>query len=136
MLMQVEVKDGKAVGNVSSNGQDRPIKVDLPGPLLADGAGSPQVLGTLPLAAGYKTTFDNFDIMRQRVKKMQLEVVREESVTVPAGTFTAWVVAVSPADGANEKMTFWIDTKTRKYVKSSAVMAQMGGAQMVSELQE
>jgi hypothetical protein len=31
-------------------------------------------------------------------------------------------------------MTFWIDTKTRKNVKASAVLPQAGGATMVMEL--
>jgi len=107
----------------------------LPGPLLADGAGSPQVLGTLPLAAGYKATFTNFDLMKQRAKQMQLEVTGQEKVTVPAGTFDAWKLEVVSTDGGNEKLTFWIDVKSRRYVKSTATLPQMGGALMTSELQ-
>ena len=128
------VKDGQAVGTMNMNGQERPIQVALPGPLFADGAGGPQVLGTLPLAAGYKATFHNFDTMKQKSKSMQLEVTARESVTVPAGTFDAWKVDVTSADGGNDRMTFWIDAKTRQYVKSTAVLAQMGGAVLTAEL--
>ena len=134
MQMQLEVKGGKVTGSLQANGQERPIEKDLPGPLLADGAGGPNVLGTLPLEKGYKATFTNFDTNRQRVKPMQLEVTGVESVTVPAGTFEAWKVETAPADGGSEKMTFWIDTKARKFVKASAVLPQAGGAVMVSEL--
>ncbi len=134
MQMQLEVKGGKVIGTLSANGQDRPVEKDLPGPLLADGAGGPNVLGTLPLEKGYKATFTNFDTTRQRVKPMQLEVTAVESVTVPAGTFEAWKVETSTTDGGNEKMTFWIDTKARKFVKASATLPQAGGATMVSEL--
>jgi hypothetical protein len=66
---------------------------------------------------------------------MQLEVTGQEKVTVPAGTFDTWKVEVVSADGGNEKLTFWVDLKSRKYVRSTAAMPQMGGAQMVSELQ-
>ncbi|MFN0103856.1 MAG: alpha/beta fold hydrolase [Bryobacteraceae bacterium] len=132
--IQLEVKDGKAVGSVSVNGQERPISVDLAGPLFGDGAGSPQALGALPLVAGYKTTFHNFDLMKQKNKLMQLEVTGQEKVTVAAGAFDAWKLEVTSADGGNEKLTFWIDTLTRKYVKSSGVLPQMGGALMTAEL--
>jgi len=130
----MEVAGGKAVGMVKANGQERPFEKELPGPLFADGAGGPNVLGTLPLAKGYKATFTNFDLARQRVKPMQLEVTAEESVVVPAGTFATWKVEVSAADGGNDNLTFWFDTKTRKNVKASAVLPQAGGATMVMEL--
>ncbi|MBI2689514.1 MAG: prolyl oligopeptidase family serine peptidase [Acidobacteria bacterium] len=134
-IVQMEVKDGKLTGSLNMGGQERPINVDLPGPLFADGGGSPQALGTLPLAAGYKATFHNFDLMKQKPKLMQLEVSGEEKVTIPAGTFDAWKVEVSSTDGGNEKISFWIDTKTRKYLKSTGVLAQFGGATMTAELQ-
>jgi dipeptidyl aminopeptidase/acylaminoacyl peptidase len=132
--MTIDVAGGKAKGMVKANGQERPFEKELPGPLFADGAGGPNVLGALPLAKGYKVAFANFDLTRQRVKAMQLEVMAEESVVVPAGTFAAWKVEVSALDGGNDTMTFWIDTKTRKNVKASAVLPQAGGATMVMEL--
>ena len=54
--------DNKAAGNMNMNGQDRPISVDLGGPLFAEGAGAKQSLSCLPLAEGYSTTFRNFDV--------------------------------------------------------------------------
>jgi dipeptidyl aminopeptidase/acylaminoacyl peptidase len=135
MSYQFDVKDGKAVGTMTMSGQDRPIDIALPGPLFADGAGSPQVLGTLPLAVGYKSTFYNLDMKKLKVKPMDLEVLAEEKVTVPAGTFDAWkLVVTSEADG-NQKLYFWIDSKSRRFVKASSVLAEMGGALMVAELQ-
>ena len=132
---QFDVKDGKAVGAMTMNGQERPIDIALPGPLFADGAGGPQAVGTLPLATGYKTTFYNMDMKKLKVKLMELEVTGEEKVTVPAGTFDAWkLVVTSEADG-NQKLYFWIDTKSRRFVKASSVLAEMGGAQMTVELQ-
>lgn len=132
---QFDVKDGKAVGAMTMNGQERPIDIALPGPLFADGAGGPQAVGALPLATGYKTTFYNMDMKKLKVKLMELEVTGEEKVTVPAGTFDAWkLVVTSEADG-NQKLYFWIDTKSRRFVKASSVLAEMGGAQMTVELQ-
>jgi dipeptidyl aminopeptidase/acylaminoacyl peptidase len=82
--------NNKATGTMSMNGQDKPISVDLGGPLFADAAGSDQAIACLPLAEGYTTTFRNFDLRRQKEKLLQLKVVGVESVTVPAGTFDAF----------------------------------------------
>jgi dipeptidyl aminopeptidase/acylaminoacyl peptidase len=128
------VKDGKAVGSMAMNGQTRPMELALDGPLFADGAGSPQALGALPLAEGYQATFHNFDVMKQKNKLMTVAVVGKEAVRVPAGPFTAWKVRVAPADGSGPELFFWVDLETRKYVKSTGIFPQMGGATMTAEL--
>lgn len=133
-VINVTYAGNKATGKMSMNGQDRPITADLGGVLFADGAGANDVIATLPLAAGYTTTYRNFDIMSQQVKPRQLSVVGSESVTVPAGTFDAWKVESKPAEGTGETVTLWIDKKTRAVVKSSAILPQMNGAVATSEL--
>jgi hypothetical protein len=91
--------------------------------------------GRLPLADGYTATFRNFDLQKQKVKVMQLKAAGKESVTVPAaGTFEAFRVEVSSADGGAEKTTLWIATEGRKPVKVSSVVPQMGGAVLTAEL--
>jgi hypothetical protein len=64
---------------------------------------------------------------------MQLSVEGSETITVPAGTFTAFRVEVTSADGS-DKSTIWIAKDSRKPVKISTVMASMGGATMTAEL--
>ena len=66
---------------------------------------------------------------------MELEVTGEEKVTVAGGEFSAWKVVVSSEADGNQKINFWIDTKSRRFLKSTAVLAAMGGAQMTVELQ-
>jgi dipeptidyl aminopeptidase/acylaminoacyl peptidase len=124
----------KAVGKMNLNGQDQPISVDLGGPLFADGAGAKQAISCLPLVEGYSTTFRNFDVQKQKVKLMQLKVSGVDKVTVPAGTFEAYVVEISSADGGPDKETVWVARDSRKPVKESAVLASMGGAVMTQEL--
>jgi hypothetical protein len=80
------------------------------------------------------TSFRNFDLQKQKVKLMQLSVAGSETVTVPAGTFTAFRVEVTSADGS-DKSTVWIAKDSRKAVKMSTIMASMGGATMTAELQ-
>jgi hypothetical protein len=124
----------KAVGNMNTNGQDKPVSVDLGGPLFAEGAGAKQSLSCLPLAEGYTTTFRNFDLQKQQVKLMQLKVTGVEKVTVPAGTFDAYKIEITPTDGGADKETLWVAKDSHKPVKESTVVAAMGGAVMTQEL--
>jgi len=136
VAIDLEFSGDKAAGKMSMNGQDRPIVADLGGPLFADGAGADQVVASLPLAAGYSTTFRNFDVQTQKVKLLQLSVTGVETVTVPAGKFEAFQVEISSADGGTDKKTIWVAKDSRKVVKATAVMAAMGGATMTQELTE
>ena len=125
----------KATGTMAMNGQSKPIDVDLGGALFADGAGTHAVIAALPLAEGYQATFRNFDVQSQKVALKQIKVVGVEDVTVPAGTFKAWKVEQSSAEGEPGATTIWIATDSRKVVKVSATLPQMGGAVLTSELQ-
>jgi dipeptidyl aminopeptidase/acylaminoacyl peptidase len=125
--IDVSFAGNKANGKMSMNGQDRPITADLGGDLFADGAGSDLVVGALPLADGYSTTFRNFDVMSQKVQPRVLKVVGSESVTVPAGTFDTWKVEITSADASSaDKTTVWVDKASRKPVKTVAVVSQQG----------
>ena len=74
--------------------------------------------------------------MRQKPKLLRLQVTGSESVTVPAGTFESYKIEITSADGGSDKMTVWVAKDSHKPVKISAVMAQMGGAIMTSELEQ
>ena len=127
--------DGKATGTVAMGGNPKPVSVDLGGELFADGVGSDEALASLPLAEGFSTTYRNFDLRQQKVELMQARVAGVESVTVPAGTFQAWKVEVKSAEGQPGQKTVWIAQDSRKVVKVSATVPQMGGAVVTTELQ-
>lgn len=131
----VNFADNKATGSSNMGGQDKPIAVDLGGPLFADAAGSAQVIACLPLAEGYAATFRNFDMQKMKEKLMQLKVVGVESVTVPAGTFDSFKIEITSADGGNDQETLWIAKDSHKPVKMSLVLASMGGAVLTQELE-
>jgi hypothetical protein len=114
------------------NGQAKPINADLGGGLFADGTGSYNVIATLPLKEGYATAFRNFDVQSNKVKMMQLKVVGVEKVSVPAGNFDAYKISLTSDEDDNQ--TVWIDKETRKVVKITAVLKQLGGAVLTSEL--
>lgn len=134
--IDLDFAGNKAAGKLNMNGQDRPITADLGGPLFADAAGSEQVIACLPLVEGYSATFRNFDVQTQKVKLLQLLVAGNEEIKVPAGTFNAFRVDISSADGGSDKKTLWVAKETHKVVKVTAVMPSMGGAVMTQELLE
>ncbi len=136
--MQIELafQGNKASGTMKAGGSDKPVAVDLAGPVFPEVVAAPAILACLPLAEGYSTTFRTFDIQKLKDKVMQLQVAGAEKVTVPAGTFDAFKIDVTPADGGAEKITVWIAREPRKPVKFLATIPEMGGATITSELTE
>jgi hypothetical protein len=134
VVFDLDFKDNKASGSVSMNGQAKPIAVDLGGAIFGDGAGGFDVLAALPLAEGYATSFRYLDLLKQKLELKNLKVVGVESVTVPAGTFEAYKVEITSADNEADKTTVWIAKDSRKVAKISAVLTQLNGAILTSEL--
>jgi dipeptidyl aminopeptidase/acylaminoacyl peptidase len=134
LVVELEVKDNKASGTMTMNGQSRPIAVDTGGALFADGAGANAVIAALPLAEGYTVTFRNFDVQSQQVKVKQLKVAGAEKVTIASGTFDTFKVEITSADGEGGKTTLWIARDSRKVVKTAATLPQLNGATMAMEL--
>lgn len=136
MSVELAFDDKKATGTMKMNDKDKPISAELGGPVFATAAGAAESVGCLPLADGYSTTYRNFDAQKMKEKVMQLQVTGSEKVTVAAGSFDAFKTEVTPVEGGPEKVTFWIAKHSRKPVKFSAVIPQMGGAVMTAELTE
>jgi len=134
VVVELQLKDGKATGTMTVNGQEKPVAADLGGPLFADGAGGHLALAALPLAEGYAATYRNFDVQAQKVKLVQVKVVGAEKVTVPAGTFDSLKLEVTSAEGGAEKTTVWVDPATRQVLKTVEVVPQMNGAVITAEL--
>jgi hypothetical protein len=134
MTIEMNVAPNKVSGSSNINGQTKPIDGDPGGALFADGAGTYEVIASLPLADGYSLSFRNYDVMKQKPQMKQLKVLGSESVTVPAGTFDAYKVEILSADNDAEKQTVWIDKGSRKVLKISAVLPSLNGAILTSEL--
>jgi len=132
--IDVEFKDNKATGSMNMGGQAKPIAADIGGALFADGAGAYEVLASLPLAEGYTATFRNFDLQKQKAALKQMKVVGAEKVAVPAGSFDAFKLEVTSAEGEPGKTTVWVAKESRKVVKVVAVIPEMNGAVLTSEL--
>jgi hypothetical protein len=134
MTIEMNVAPNKLTGSTTMNGQSKPIDVDPGGALFADGAGTFEVIASLPLAEGYSLSFRNFDVQKQKPQIKQLKVLGTESVTVPAGTFDAYKLEIVAADNDADKQTVWIDKGSRKVLKISAVLPNLNGAVLTSEL--
>jgi dipeptidyl aminopeptidase/acylaminoacyl peptidase len=134
--INLAVTGNKVTGTIAMGGPPKPISVDVGGALFADGAGANDVLAALPLAEGYSTTFRNFDVQKQKVSLKQVRVVGAESITVPAGTFEAYKLEMTSAEGAPGKTTLWVSKSDRTVVKISAVLPQANGALLTVELQK
>ena len=132
MSIKLTFTDQAVTGTMNMGGNERPVKVDVGGGLFADGPGAGRSIAALPLKEGYTTTFRNFDVMRQKVAVKQVKVVGTEEVTVPAGTFKAWKVEITSADGDPGGQTLWIDVASRRVVKTSGQLPN--GATVTSEL--
>jgi dienelactone hydrolase len=134
--INMEVKGNTVTGTMGMGGQPKPINVDAGGKLFADGAGANDVIAALPLAEGYTTTFRNLDVNKQKPSLKQLKVVGVESVTVAAGTFDAYKIELTSAEGEPGKTTLWVAKDSRKVVKISAVLPQANGAVMTVEMEK
>jgi len=134
MTIEMNVAPNKLTGATTINGESKPIDADPGGALFADGAGAFEVIASLPLADGYSLSFRNFDVQKQKPQIKQLKVLGTESVTVPAGTFNAYKVEILAADNDADKQTVWIDKGSRKVLKISAVLPNLNGAVLTSEL--
>jgi dipeptidyl aminopeptidase/acylaminoacyl peptidase len=134
VVIELDFKDNKATGSMSANGQVKPIALDLGGDLFGDGAGGLDAIAALPLAAGYATGLRAMDLQKQSLQLRNMKVVGVESVTVPAGTFDAYKLEITAADNDADKRTIWIAKDSRKVVKISAVLPQLNGAILTSEL--
>jgi dipeptidyl aminopeptidase/acylaminoacyl peptidase len=132
--IELAFNDNKATGAMMLGNESRPVSVDLGGALFADGGGAYAALAALPLAEGYTTQFRNFDVMRQKPRIKELRVTGVEQVTIPAGTFEAYKLEITAADGENDKTTVWIAKDTRRVLKIVATIPQLNNATFTSEL--
>ena len=134
MSVTLAFEGGKATGTAAMGGPAQPIAMDTGGPLFADGPATFRSMAALPLKDGYTVTFRNFDVMKRKSSLKQAKVIATEDVTVPAGTFKAWKVEVKSAEGEPGEQTIWVDSTSRRIVKVSATLPEMGGAMATMEL--
>ncbi|WP_243324149.1 alpha/beta fold hydrolase [Geothrix sp. SG200] len=135
VAIEVSYEGAKATGSMAMGGAAKPFTIELGGGAYAEGSGAEDALACLPLAEGYTVTFRNVDLQRQKVQLKQAKVLGQEDLKVPAGSFKAWKVELTSAEGEPGNTTLWVDTASRKVIKTTATGPQMGGAVITVELQ-
>jgi len=134
--ISLSFSDEKIEGTIDQAGQTMPIEQELESSIFASDRALHLTVSALPLHEEYQTTFCTFNLMSQQVKVMQLEVKDLEEVEVPAGEFTAYRVEFKDMESGENGTVLWIDPEDRTILKSETQLpAQMGGGQVVSELE-
>lgn len=79
------------------------------------------VQGVSPFQAGKKMAVDALQDYSSSAWRWEIEVLRQERVTVPAGTFDAWVVQITETGfGSNQhksERSYWFDRASNAPVK-------------------
>jgi len=136
VAIELAFGDESVKGMITMGAQEMPVEVALEAPVFGDQQALDAVLCALPLAEGYATPIRTFDIQSQRVRVWRLEVQGMETVDVPAGTFEAFSVAMTPLDGEGGGGTLWVSKKAPRMVVRGelAMPAQAGGGTSTAEL--
>jgi predicted Zn-dependent peptidase len=99
MKVNVAVDGGRATGKIEGMPEGpKDIDVTLIGGTLLDGQ-LDIVIQTLPLAVGAKFKFPVLDSQSGTLQSVKIEVVGEEELMVPAGSFAVFKVEVKQPDG-------------------------------------
>ncbi len=123
-------------GKMKAVGQEMPIKAKVDGAVLSDGAPLHLALATLPLADGYRSQIQSFEIVGGKAKKHAVTVAGSEDVKIPAGTFAAWRVQITPEEPGDGAATVWIEKAGGKRVLKweRTLPGAMGGGKLGAEL--
>ncbi len=108
VTIELDFAPARVRGEIATPQGKVPVDVALPAPVAGDEAALAVYLVTLPWEAGYEATVRTFDIQHQKVRTWKVAAVGEETVTVPAGEFPCWKVALTPLDGEEGGGFLWL----------------------------
>ena len=109
------------------------IDIPVDQTLTPDGSVLAYGFGTLPLAEGYSSHAYVVDMATGGVTRHTIAVTGIESVTVPAGTFEAYVVEFR-APGGTQTFHISVDDPRVMVKQSAELPAQAGGGTLVADL--
>ena len=120
-----EFRADSVFGGVTSPAGRRTIVADLPASALVTAGMSEIALPLYPLAAGFSDSVSVVatDLARMVVLRGALDVLGEERITVPAGTFETWLVSLTTDAGGP---TYWVAKKEGIVVRSTRLVPETG----------
>lgn len=122
-------EDGHVSGRLQSPMGTMNIEKELQAPVVGDGGAFDVYLAGLPLREGYEATLRVFDPQQQEVRPMKLTVTGTQTVAIPAGTFTAYVVRLEALDDGSGSGLLYVNQEAPHHVLQAEMQlpAQMGG---------
>ena len=127
VAIELAFEGGKATGTMAMGGEPKPVSVDLGGDAVRRRRGRRR--GARRAAARRGLQHD-----LPQLRRAEAEGAAEagegdrapRSVTVPAGTFKAWKVEITSAEGEPGSTTIWVAKDSRKVVKTTATLPADG----------
>ncbi|MFW6010788.1 MAG: alpha/beta hydrolase family protein, partial [Gemmatimonadota bacterium] len=123
-------------GTLSAQGNETSIQTDLEAPVLAGTLNLEIVLAGLPLEEGWETTVRTYAVQQRQVHTYRLEVTGTETVTVPAGETSTFVVEATPVGHGGQQSTYWVrrDGPHHTVRSETQLPPAQGGATVTREL--
>ncbi|MBN1886309.1 MAG: S9 family peptidase [Candidatus Krumholzibacteriota bacterium] len=122
-------------GSIVFQGNEMPINEALAAPVLGNGNALDLFIESMRLEPGMAGVLRNFDYQQMKLSLMTFEVTGLESVTVPAGTFTAFKIEVKNIEDGSGGTMFVSEKAPRMVLRSTMQMpASQGGGTVTSEL--
>ena len=114
----VEMVIGK--DKVAVTVQGKTVETPYAGIFLPEAPGFDMIIARLPLRQDYTISFNDFDLMTQKLKTVTLKVEGEED--------NAWKVRVYNPENEKEATLYWLDKTSRRFVKSVQTLPALGNA--------
>lgn len=132
----LDYADGGVTGTLGLPTGEVPVDIPLEAPVMGSDTALELTLAALPLESGYGTTLRTFDVQTQKMRVWRVEVLGQETIEVPAGSFEAWEVRLLPIDGEGGETTLWISSggAPRTVKKRFVFPPSLGGGSGVTEL--
>ena len=135
--IQMAYTDTSVTGQFQMGPQNIPIQARLDQPALGDQAAFEIALAAMPLQEHFETVLPVFDVQQREIRMMEVRVVDTEELTLPAGTFQAYRVTITPTDGGPGALTMWVKASAPHWMlrAEQQLPAQLGGGKALTELQ-
>jgi hypothetical protein len=131
MVLTMDFTADSVTGLLTAGGQSQPVAMaNTRGSVVGD-AVVLAVLSALPLGDGWKGVLPVLNPQARAAVPLTLAVTGSEKVTVPAGTFDAWVLK---AESGPTTATYYV-AKGGPVLKVVAQLPQLGGAQIETVLE-
>ena len=130
MVLSMDFGADSVTGSLAAGGQSQPVAMANTRGAVAGDAVVLVLLASLPLADGWSATIPVLNPQARGAVALTLTVRGAEQVTVPAGTFDAWVLQ---AQSGPTTATYWV-AKGGPVVKVVATLPQLGGTTVESVL--